>query len=41
MDENTAEAYLRRIGLSPPLAADAATLRTLHRAHQSPCRSRT
>jgi len=23
MDENTAEAYLRRIGLPPPLAADA------------------
>jgi N-hydroxyarylamine O-acetyltransferase len=34
MDENTAEAYLRRIGLSPPLAANAATLRVLHRAHQ-------
>jgi N-hydroxyarylamine O-acetyltransferase len=34
MDQNTAEAYLRRIGLSPPLAADAATLQLLHRAHQ-------
>ena len=34
MDESTAEAYLRRIGLSPPLAADEATLRILHRAHQ-------
>jgi N-hydroxyarylamine O-acetyltransferase len=33
MDESTAEAYLRRIGLSPPLAANEATLRTLHRAH--------
>jgi N-hydroxyarylamine O-acetyltransferase len=34
MDESLAEAYLRRIGLSPPLTADAATLRVLHRAHQ-------
>ena len=34
MDESTAEAYLQRIGLSPPVAADAATLRVLHRAHQ-------
>jgi N-hydroxyarylamine O-acetyltransferase len=34
MDESTAEAYLRRMGLSPPLAADAATLQLLHRAHQ-------
>jgi N-hydroxyarylamine O-acetyltransferase len=33
MDKSTAEAYLRRIRLSPPLAADEATLRTLHRAH--------
>jgi N-hydroxyarylamine O-acetyltransferase len=34
MDESTAEAYLQRIGLSPPLAADEAALRMLHRAHQ-------
>jgi N-hydroxyarylamine O-acetyltransferase len=34
MDERTAEAYLRRIGLSPPSPADEATLRVLHRAHQ-------
>ncbi len=34
MDESTAAAYLRRIGLSPPLTGDAATLRALHRAHQ-------
>jgi N-hydroxyarylamine O-acetyltransferase len=34
MDERTAAAYLRRIGLSPPLAANEATLRALHRAHQ-------
>jgi len=34
MDESTAEDYLRRIGVAPPLAADAAALRALHRAHQ-------
>jgi N-hydroxyarylamine O-acetyltransferase len=34
MDTDTAEAYLRRIGLSPPVTADAAALRVLHRAHQ-------
>ena len=34
MDQNTAQAYLRRLGLSAPVAADAATLRALHRAHQ-------
>jgi N-hydroxyarylamine O-acetyltransferase len=34
MDESTAEAYLQRIGVSPPVAADAATLSVLHRAHQ-------
>ena len=34
MDDSTAAAYLRRIGLSPPVTADAATLRVLHRAHQ-------
>jgi N-hydroxyarylamine O-acetyltransferase len=34
MDKDTAEAYLRRIGISPPLTANAATLRLLHRAHQ-------
>ena len=33
MDESTAEDYLRRIGLSPSLTADEATLRALHRAH--------
>jgi N-hydroxyarylamine O-acetyltransferase len=33
MDERTAEAYLRRIRLSPPLVADEASLRALHRAH--------
>jgi N-hydroxyarylamine O-acetyltransferase len=34
MDGSTADEYLRRIGLSRPLAADAAALHTLHRAHQ-------
>jgi N-hydroxyarylamine O-acetyltransferase len=34
MDESTVAAYLRRIDLAPPVAADAATLRVLHRAHQ-------
>jgi N-hydroxyarylamine O-acetyltransferase len=34
MDETTAAAYLKRIGVPTPGAADAATLRLLHRAHQ-------
>jgi N-hydroxyarylamine O-acetyltransferase len=34
MDDRTAEAYLQRIGVSPKVAADAATLSVLHRAHQ-------
>jgi N-hydroxyarylamine O-acetyltransferase len=34
MDDSTAAAYLERIGLAPPVAADAAGLRMLHRAHQ-------
>jgi N-hydroxyarylamine O-acetyltransferase len=34
MDADIAEAYLRRIGLSPPPTADAAALQLLHRAHQ-------
>jgi N-hydroxyarylamine O-acetyltransferase len=34
MDEKTLAAYLERIGVPRPGAADAATLRTLHRAHQ-------
>ena len=34
MDESIAAAYLERIGLSAPTAADAATLQVLHRAHQ-------
>jgi N-hydroxyarylamine O-acetyltransferase len=34
MDEKTLAAYLHRIGVPPPGAVDAATLRTLHRAHQ-------
>jgi N-hydroxyarylamine O-acetyltransferase len=34
MDEKTLAAYLERIGVPRPAAADAATLRTLHRAHQ-------
>jgi N-hydroxyarylamine O-acetyltransferase len=34
MDERTASAYLRRIGVSPPVTADAEALRMLHRAHQ-------
>jgi N-hydroxyarylamine O-acetyltransferase len=34
MDDITAAAYLQRIGLAPPVVADAATLRVLHRAHQ-------
>ena len=34
MDEGTAAAYLRRIAVPPPVTADAAGLRMLHRAHQ-------
>jgi N-hydroxyarylamine O-acetyltransferase len=34
MDEKTLAAYLSRIGVPRPGAADAAALRTLHRAHQ-------
>jgi N-hydroxyarylamine O-acetyltransferase len=34
VDRQTAEAYLRRIGAAPATAADAAGLRSLHRAHQ-------
>ena len=34
MDDITTAAYLQRIGISAPVAADAATLRVLHRAHQ-------
>ncbi|HEY1320126.1 MAG TPA: arylamine N-acetyltransferase [Streptosporangiaceae bacterium] len=33
MDDQTATAYLRRIGVTPPAGADAASLRALHRAH--------
>ena len=34
VDEETAAAYLRRIAVAPPVTADAATVRRLHRAHQ-------
>jgi N-hydroxyarylamine O-acetyltransferase len=34
MDENALAAYLHRIGVPRPARVDAATLRTLHRAHQ-------
>jgi N-hydroxyarylamine O-acetyltransferase len=34
MDEDTALAYLSRMAVTPPVAADAAALRILHRAHQ-------
>src|SRR5260370_22817756 len=34
MDEKTLAAYLHRIGVPRPPAVGAATLRTLHRAHQ-------
>ena len=34
MDHETADAYLRRMELQPPVVADAAGLRRLHRAHQ-------
>jgi len=33
MDSKTAEAYLERIGVEPPVTADSAGLRVLHRAH--------
>jgi N-hydroxyarylamine O-acetyltransferase len=34
LDQETAAAYLRRIGVTPPATADAAAVRLLHRAHQ-------
>jgi N-hydroxyarylamine O-acetyltransferase len=34
MDDDTVLAYLSRIAVTPPVAADAAALRALHRAHQ-------
>jgi N-hydroxyarylamine O-acetyltransferase len=34
MDDETVRAYLDRVGVTAPLAGDAAGLRTLHRAHQ-------
>jgi N-hydroxyarylamine O-acetyltransferase len=34
LDEETAAAYLRRIGVTPPVTADAAAVRLLHQAHQ-------
>jgi N-hydroxyarylamine O-acetyltransferase len=34
MDDGTAAVYLRRVGVPPPVPADAAALRMLHRAHQ-------
>ena len=34
LDKETAAAYLRRIGVPPPVTADAAAVRLLHRAHQ-------
>jgi len=34
LDQETAAAYLRRIGVPPPATADAAAVRVLHRAHQ-------
>jgi N-hydroxyarylamine O-acetyltransferase len=34
MDHETVAAYLDRIGVSAPVAGDAAGLRTLHLAHQ-------
>jgi N-hydroxyarylamine O-acetyltransferase len=34
MDDGTVAGYLRRISVSPPVPADAAGLRVLHRAHQ-------
>ena len=34
LDEETAAAYLRRVGVAPPVTADAAAVRLLHQAHQ-------
>jgi N-hydroxyarylamine O-acetyltransferase len=34
MDQDVVVAYLNRIGVTPPVTADAAALRVLHRAHQ-------
>jgi len=34
VDEETVAAYLRRIGVTPPVKADGAAVRLLHRAHQ-------
>ena len=34
MDEDTVAAYLDRVAVTPPVVADAAALRVLHRAHQ-------
>jgi N-hydroxyarylamine O-acetyltransferase len=34
MDQQTAASYLHRIGVSPPVSSDAASLRLLHEAHQ-------
>jgi N-hydroxyarylamine O-acetyltransferase len=34
LDEETAAAYLRRIGVTPPVTADAAAVSLLHQAHQ-------
>jgi N-hydroxyarylamine O-acetyltransferase len=34
LSQETAAAYLRRIGVTPPATADAAAVRLLHRAHQ-------
>ena len=34
MDHETVAAYLNRVGVTAPAFSDAASLRTLHRAHQ-------
>src|ERR1700679_2069150 len=34
MDEDAVVAYLNRVAVTPPVIADAAALRALHRAHQ-------
>ena len=34
MDQDVVVAYLRRVAVTPPVIADAAALRALHRAHQ-------
>jgi N-hydroxyarylamine O-acetyltransferase len=34
VDDDTANAYFKRIGVEPPASIDADALRTLHRAHQ-------